>query len=293
MKLHNEPAYTFIGANAKLPVVYLMDWSDTFVRKPFIYIALVMLLIAGCGSEDSSGAQGSKKQIELVVSASASLNESLKEIALAYEAEHPEVQVLLNLAGSGTLQQQIEQGAQVDLFVSAGLQQMNALITEGLIDPEYHTTLLSNELVVITRADTNMRLHEMSDLASSGYRKLAIGEPQTVPAGEYAKQSLSYHKLWDELEPRYVLAKDVRQVLTYVDTGNAEIGFVYKTDAMTSDKVKVALVVDPQSYSPIQYPMGIVKGTKNKEEAEAFYHYLLTEAAQERFKAYGFTAPQP
>lgn len=253
----------------------------------------LLLFLVGCTGQELSGRQDSERQVELLVSAAASLSESLTEIKTAYESENPDVRIILNVAGSGTLQQQIEQGAQADLFLSAGEKQMDSLLGKKLIEPDFHTMLLSNELVMITQADTTLHIDQLLDITRPTYKKIAVGEPETVPAGSYTKAALTHYKLWDKLENKLVYAKDVRQVLTYVETGNAELGFVYKTDAMATDKVQISIVMDPQSYPTIRYPMGIIKGTRHPEEAQAFFHYLLSEAAQEHFEAYGFTSPQP
>lgn len=129
----------------------------------------------------------------------------------------------------------------------------------------------------------------IEDVTKPEINKLAIGQPDTVPAGSYSRDALSYYKIWDQLQPKLVLAKDVRQVLTYVETGNVEAGFVYKTDALTSSKVKAAFTVDPKSYKPIEYPMGIIKSTKHAKETQEFYQYLLSKPAQDIFVKYGFT----
>ncbi len=131
----------------------------------------------------------------------------------------------------------------------------------------------------------------IADLAKEEIKKVAIGIPESVPAGKYAQEALTNAQLWDALQPKLVQAKDVRQVLQYVETGNAEAGFVYKTDALTSDKVGIAFAVDPQTYSPVVYPIGIVKATKNAEQAGVLYDYLQSQAALDIFIKYGFSVP--
>lgn len=278
------------------------------LKLPFlaVFSALILLLSAGCGSNAASpnqaasaSAEGSNspttvedksepaEQVELLVSAAASLTESLDELKSVYEAKHRNVKLIFNYAASGTLQQQIEQGAPADLFLSAGTKQMNALIDKGLIDDSLTTNLLINELVLVVPQDGSVMIENIEDLAKLG--DIAIGTPESVPAGKYAQQTLTYHKLWDSLQSKLVLTKDVKQVLSYVETGNVDAGFVYKTDAALSDKVKVALSAEAESHDPIEYPIGVLKGSAHPNEAKALSGFLLSDPARQVFSKYGFT----
>jgi molybdate transport system substrate-binding protein len=231
------------------------------------------------------------EKMELTISAAASLTDALKEIQTSYEGKNKQIKLNFNFGASGALQQQIEQGAPADVFLSAATKNMKALVDKQLIDAARQKNLLINELVLVVPADGKVAVQKVEDLTAEGIKHVAIGEPQTVPAGSYAKEALTQTKLWDRLQAKIVQGKDVRQVLTYVESGNAEAGFVYKTDALTSQKVKVALSVDSKTYTPIEYPAGIVKATKHSKEAEDFYAYLQTKEAQDVFVKYGFTIP--
>ncbi|MBP1153807.1 MULTISPECIES: molybdate ABC transporter substrate-binding protein [unclassified Paenibacillus] len=250
-----------------------------------------MLAMTGCGEVSNTSENGAK--IDLTVSAAASLTDVLKEIQAGYETHNSSVKLNLNFGASGSLQQQIEQGAPVDVFISAAAENMKALVQQQLIDAEEHTVLLMNELVLVVPASVEgaAKFTKPEDLTSQEIHHIAIGEPQSVPAGGYAKEALIHAKLWDALEPKFVFSKDVRQVLTYVESGNAEAGFAYKTDALTSQQVNIASVIDPQSYPPIEYPVGIIKMTKHSKEAEDFYQYLQSREAADVFIKYGFSVP--
>ncbi|MUT68707.1 molybdate ABC transporter substrate-binding protein [Paenibacillus sp. NEAU-GSW1] len=253
----------------------------------WLSLAALFAIMAGCGSEkQTNDAIQQEAGVELTISAAASLKDALHEIGDLYADEHNNVELLFNYGASGALQQQIEQGAPADLFLSAAAKNMNALVEQELIVPDSAADLLKNELVIIVPKDAGRKLASISDVMQ--VKKLAIGIPETVPAGSYAKEALEYAGLWNELEERTVQAKDVRQVLQYVETGNADAGFVYKTDAMASSKAVISLAVDPQSYSPIVYPMGIVKATKHAEEAKQFYTYLRSKQAAVIFEKFGF-----
>nr|WP_276352912.1 molybdate ABC transporter substrate-binding protein [Cohnella sp. YIM B05605] len=245
--------------------------------------------MAGCNADSKT--QPSGENVELTVSAAASLTDALEEIGKAYESGHPSVKLDFNFGSSGALQQQIEQGAPADLFLSASPKNMNALVEKQLIDPERHAAMLAGELVVVVPAGGQVPISGLADLTKDGVRHVAIGIPGSVPAGSYAKEALENAKLWDSLQAKTVQGKDVRQVLQYVETENADAGFVYKTDALASSKVKIAFSVDPGTYSPIEYPAGIVKSTKHPEEAEDFYDYLRSDEAFGVFARYGFAKP--
>lgn len=285
----------------------LKHWKLPFMAALTVFI---LVLSAGCGGNPASsnnatsvhadGSQGTNstsataekdtepaKEVELLVSAAASLTESLNELKTVYEAEHSQVKLIFNYAASGTLQQQIEQGAPADLFLSAGTKQMDVLVDKGFMNDSLTANLLTNELVLIVPKDGSVEVQTMEDLINLG--DIAIGTPESVPAGKYAQQALAYHQLWDPLQSRLVLTKDVKQVLSYVETGNVDAGFVYKTDAALSDKVKVALSAEAESHDPIEYPIGVLKDSSHPDEAKAFYDFLLSDPARQVFSKYGFT----
>lgn len=247
---------------------------------------------AASGESSTSGATDPQEKVELTISAAASLTDAMKEIETNFEAANPNVELNFNFGASGALQQQIEQGAPADVFVSAATKNMNALVDENLIASGDQKNLLQNSLVAIIPADSSATVTSEKDLTADSIQTVAIGIPESVPAGTYAKEALTNAKLWDQLEGKLVQGKDVRQVLQYVETGNADAGFVYKTDALTSDQVKIAFEVDKNSYTPANYPVGIIEGTKHRTEAEQFYTYLQTPEVLDVFAKYGFSIPK-
>ncbi|MGM1050268.1 MAG: molybdate ABC transporter substrate-binding protein [Bacillota bacterium] len=272
------------------------------------FVFIMMLVFTGCGAEQktnsdtntstaipSESTPASSEQpvetVELTISAAASMTDALMEIQKTYESKNQNIKLNFNFGASGALQQQIEQGAPADLFLSASVKNMTALVEKQLIDANQQANLLNNELVVVVPVDGKTSIENIADLTKPEVKNVAIGIPESVPAGNYAKEALTNAKLWDGLQAKSVQAKDVRQVLQYVETGNADAGFVYKTDALTSDKVKVAFAVDPNTYDTIQYPIGIIKATKNNKEAENFYTYLQSQEALDVFTKYGFKVP--
>lgn len=256
-----------------------------------VFSFLLSLLLVGCSSGDAT--QSSKSVApteppkEIIVSAAASMKDSLTELQKAYAQKTPGVKLTFNFGASGTLQQQIEQGAPADLFISAGKTQMDALDQKNLIVKESKVDLVGNDLVVVVGKD-NSNVTSLEDLAKSSVGKISIGTPESVPAGKYAQEALTNLKLWDSLQPKLVLAKDVTQVLNYVETGNVDAGFVYKSDAQGSTKVKVVTVVPASSHKAITYPAAIITATKNKQVAEDFLKYLQSSDAQQVFVKFGF-----
>lgn len=245
-------------------------------------IAIVTLaLIASASTRAQSSTH------DVTVSAAISLKNALEDIQSLYKTSNPDIALHLNLAASGTLQRQIEQGAPVDVFVSASPKEMDALASKSLLAAGTRKDLLKNTIVLITPRDRqNIALFQ--DLITPSVKIIAIGEPQTVPAGSYAQQVLTFFNLYDRLKPKFVFAKDVRQVLTYVETGNADAGIVYATDARTSDRVKVVSTAPENSHSPVIYPVAVIASSRSPAQAKNFEDFLLGHKAADVFKKYGF-----
>ncbi|MEJ8306167.1 molybdate ABC transporter substrate-binding protein [Saccharibacillus sacchari] len=268
----------------------------------------LLLILAACGAKpaEPTATQAASQQTEstteaatpatesvtLTISAAASLTDALNDIQKTYEAANPNVKLEFNFGASGALQQQIDQGAPADLFLSASTKNMQALLDAGLVEEKQEKNWLTNTLVVVVPKDAEAKVTKIDDLTGDLVKHVAIGIPDSVPAGKYAQEALTNAGLWDSLQDKMVQGKDVRQVLQYTETGNADAGFVYKTDALTSDQVQVAFDVETSSYSPINYPIGIVKATEHQEAAQAFYDYLQTSEALDVLTGYGFSVAQ-
>ncbi len=265
------------------------------MKKGYLCTLLMMILIlvfTGCSAAEQSKQPVEKKQaapeknVELTISAAASLQDALTEITANFAKQHPYVKINYNFGASGALQQQISQGAPVDLFFSAAEDKFEQLVDDGLIEVKNGIDLVGNELVLVVPKESTKGIKRVEDLTKAD--KISIGTPESVPAGLYAKEVLENSKLWNSLEEKIVYAKDVRQVLTYVETGNVDAGMVYKTDALTSTKVEIAATADEKTHTPIIYPVGIIKATSHPKEAMLFYDYLQSKESLEVFKKYGF-----
>lgn len=250
-----------------------------------VTLSLVLVMVSLFSGAFAAAPPQSKT--EITVSAAISLKDALDEVQAAFENADPTASVHLNLGASGTLQRQIEQGAPVDIFISASPEQMNALASKGLVVSGTRKDLLKNTIVLITPHDRKV-IASFQDLVTPSVKVIAIGEPQTVPAGNYAQQVLTYFGLYAKLKPKFVFAKDVRQVLTYVQTGNADAGIVYATDARTTDQVSVVATAPEASHSPVVYPVAVLTNTKEPSEAKQLEAFLLSEKSAAIFKKYGF-----
>lgn len=250
---------------------------------------IIASLILGPFLVACSNTDGEEAKTELVISTASSLKEAMEDIQHTYEKENPHIKLRFNFGASGSLQQQISQGAPVDLFFSAAEDKLDLLVEEGFIDETDVTDLLGNELVLIVPNGKETDIGILQDLVKQEVEKVSIGIPEAVPAGKYAKESLQNLGIWNDVENKIVFAKDVRQVLSYVETGNVAAGIVYKTDVMSAEKVKIITSVEGQLHTSIIYPLGIIKDTKHYEDAKSFYNYLQSEKGLKVFEDYGFT----
>ncbi|WP_186578453.1 molybdate ABC transporter substrate-binding protein [Aquibacillus kalidii] len=253
------------------------------MKRIIVTLILTFLLLSACMPNDSK-----EKEVEITISAAASMTDAMEEIIEEFERENTSINVLLNVGSSGSLQQQIRKGAPVDLFISAAQDKFDVVLEEGLIDTNNYRTLLRNSLVLIKPINSKIPLSNFDSLLDKEMERVAIGTPETVPAGKYAVETLKSLELYDQLEEKLIQAKDVRQVLHYVETENVQAGIVYKTDALQSDKVKVIATADSKDHAPIVYPVGIIKDTDYPSEAKQFYQFIQTDKAEQIFEKYGF-----
>lgn len=229
----------------------------------------------------------SAKKVRLIVSAATSLQAPLTSLRELYRKVNPEVKIIINFGSSGALRQQIEQGAPVDLFFSASTWDMDALTKNQLILTPTRIDLLKNSMVLIVSRG-GAWIQNFQDLTSEKLTQIALGQPTSVPAGLYAKETLDYLGIWKQVQAKAVFAKDVKQVLTWVATGNADAGMVYRTDAFNSESVKVVQVAPENSHSPIIHPAAVVKTSSFPREAKGFLNFISSAKAKQVFLNFGF-----
>jgi molybdate transport system substrate-binding protein len=225
---------------------------------------------------------------EITVSAAISLKNVFEELGKLYEAEHG-VKCTLNFASSGALVQQIAAGAPVDIFASAAQKDMNDASKQALILEETRVDFAANSIVMIVPSQMNIPLTSFEGLNTAAIQKIALGNPQTVPAGRYAEEVLNFYQLIPAIEDKFIYTENVRQALDYVALGEVDAGFVYGTDASTRTKeVKVIATAPEESHQKVIYPIALVKDTKNKEAAEQFIAVLLSDTGNSILEKYGF-----
>jgi molybdate transport system substrate-binding protein len=228
---------------------------------------------------------------DIVISAAASLTDALKEIGRAYQSKSKN-RVTFVFASSSTLARQIEAGAPADVFFSADVQTMDVLEKNCRLEPGTRKQLLSNQLVIIVPADKPTVINSPEDLLDPRVRKIALAEPSSVPAGVYSKTYLESLGLWDKVKPKVIPVLDVRATLASVESGNVEAGFVYKTDAASSKRVKTVFEVPVGKGPKIIYPVAILKESKSKAAAKEFLNVMVSPSGVDAFKRYGFVVFQ-
>jgi len=253
---------------------------------------LRLYAIAAIGLLGALALEGAASAEEMTLSVAVSLKEAVEEIGKIFTASMPGVTMHYNFGASGDLQKQIESGAPVDLFLSAALRQMDELEKKNLIVAASRRAFARNVLTVIKPADSRVDISKPADLLDDRVGKIALGSPKTVPAGQYAEESLRSLGLWDKLQPKLIFSENVRQALDYVSRGEVDAGFVYTTDAATrAQGIKEAFRPPDDSYRPVVYPVAIVADSKQQALAQAFIDLLVGERGRAVLARYGFQPP--
>lgn len=234
----------------------------------------------------------SLRAAEVTVFAAASLTDALKTVGSDYEKASTNT-VIFNFAASGTLARQIEAGAPADIFFSADEARADDLDRQGLLVPGSRTNLLGNALVIVTALDAAAEIHSPAQLTNAVLERLALGDPRVVPAGTYAREYLEKLRLWPGLKAKVIPCANVRAVLAAVASGNVDAGFVYRTDAATSARVKIACEIPVRDGPKIIYPVALVKGGPQPAAAREFMAYLASAPAAAVFKQFGFLVRPP
>ena len=241
-----------------------------------------------CGNSNATDTSLDGKEVNLAAAASLK-NVYDEKLIPMFEQKYPGVKVTPTYASSGDLQTQIENGLETDVFMSAANKQMDALVEEGIIDNDTNLQFLENKVVLIVPADSNSNISSFDDLKNVE-GNIAIGDPESVPAGQYAQEVLNNTGIWDDVESKLSLGTDVTAVLNQVAQGSADCGIVYATDAKSTDDVKVICEApDDALKTPVIYPVAAIKDTNDTDATKAFMDFLQTQEAKDVFVDYGFT----
>ncbi len=259
------------------------------IHRAGIFVPLVAALVTLCGfASPRTTVQGT--QLEITVAAAISMKDAMEALEKRFSARPGAPKVACTLGGSGILEKQIEEGAPVDVFISAAPAEMNALEAKGLLLAGTRRDVTGNRLVLVVPAGSTV-VKTVDDLKKPEVRTIAIGETRSVPAGQYAAEALRNLKLFEVLQSKFVFAQNVRAVLAYVADRDADAGFVYETDAKISDRVAIATALPASSHTPIVYPAAVIRGSQNRAGARAFLEFLVSPDAQAILAKYGFTPP--
>ncbi|AXF56945.1 molybdate ABC transporter substrate-binding protein [Salicibibacter kimchii] len=257
--------------------------SPRSLRRPkaSLYIFIMVFLTACSSTQDDD-------TIEIHVAAASSMQDALRDLEKEIENDTENIDVVFQFGGSGSLQRQIEQGAPFDIFLSASEADFNALVEANKIKADQSEYLLTNDLALIQPAHTETPISAVEDLQKNNIDTIAIGTSESVPAGAFAKETLENMHVWGELEDKIVQARSVRQVLTYNEENSVDAGFVFVTDAVSSDQVEIVENVDPSLHTDILYSIGIVRDMEHTEEALEVYDYLVSDEAKDVYESYGY-----
>jgi molybdate transport system substrate-binding protein len=278
-------------------ILVCIIWGEIMRKELIILLVLLSVSLAiGCAGNESEAPNATVTPVTpgtagpetITVSAAASLTEAFTDIASQFEKENNGTNVSLNFASSGNLRKQIEGGAPVDVFASADETQMNILANKSLIDNSSREDFAINSLVLIVPAKSTLNITRIQDLTDPKVQKIGIGNPDTVPVGNYTRTALTEANVWSQLENKTVLAEDVKQVLTYVERGEVDAGFVYITDAKTAKPGTIKVVTNVSVSTPVTYPIAVVSSSEHKEKAQKFLDFVTGKEGQEILKRYGF-----
>lgn len=271
------------------------------MKKLFILILIGVLsisLLTRCGNQEEIPASETPvaetptkepaEEVELLISAAASMTEVLAELTELYEQVAPNIKLTYTFGGSGALQTQIEEGAPADIFMSAAQKQMDALEKGGYIVVDSRKTLLVNELVLVAPLDSKLNITSFEELVSDAVKRIGLGDTASVPVGQYSEEIFSNLNILDAITPKAVYGTDVRTVLAWVEAGEVDFALVYATDAASTDQVKLITQAPEGSHKEVSYPVAIIKSSNHQDEAQAFLHYLSSEEAAEVFVKHGF-----
>jgi molybdate transport system substrate-binding protein len=229
---------------------------------------------------------------EIIVSAASSLTDAFNEIAASFEKIHPKTTVHFNFAASGALLQQLAKGAPVDVVAFADLETMDRAESQGLVKASDRKIFADNSLVVVTPKNSKLVLKQLQDLTRPEFKRIAIGNPDSVPAGRYAKKALTAASSWDALVPKFIQTQNVRQTLDYVARSEVDAGIVYATDARTlEEKVQIVLNITEQKNAAIKYPIATTAKSKLADESNIFVDYVASDAGQLILRKFGFKKP--
>lgn len=253
-----------------------------------VSILIVCLLSTGCST---TGKKAEKTgTIEINVSAALGLKEALLDIQKEYEKSHPEVKIVYNFAAAGVLASQIENGAPCDIFLSAAIKQVNDLKAKNLLQEDTIKDIVGNRLVLVVPTGNPLQIKNFKDLTKESVHYIGFGDIKTMPAGQYGKECLENIGIWQQVQPKFVVGKTVREIVAYVESGNADVAVAFETVVIGNPKVEIAAFAPEGTHQTVVFPGAMLKNTKNTAVAQSFFDYLTSADALDIFQKYGFSS---
>ena len=253
-----------------------------------VSILVVCLLSVGCST------MGDKREkagsIELHISAALGLKEALLDIEKQYEKEHPEIKIVYNFAAAGVLASQIDNGAPCDIFLSAAIKQVNDLKNKNLLQENTIRDIVGNRLVLVVPVGNPLQIKDFKDLTKENVHYIGFGDVKTMPAGQYGQECLENLGIWQQVESKFVVGKTVREIVAYVESGNADAAIAFETVVINNTKVEIAAFAPEGTHQTVIFPGAVLKNAKNPAVAQSFFDYLTSTAALNIFKNYGFSS---
>jgi len=262
--------------------VILIDSAKIVSAKRLLSICLILVAIFLFGSKCKTYSN----EIQITIFAAASLADLLNTFETEYESQNENIDLQISYGASNLLAQQIIKGAPANILIPAGTGPISVLNQKTNLNLQVYP-FISNELVLVSHPDTQLNITNLSELANDGIKRFAIADPELAPAGEYSKIALKNSDMWDLLQPKLVLAPDVRATLTYVSSKNAEIGIVYSTDAMSKPDLKITKIPN-DTYPKIEYPIILIDNKNQKNHTHQLIQYLLSDKTKSEIDKYGF-----
>lgn len=253
--------------------------------KYLVFVLIGLVSLTGCSNDPFVK---STEETHLLLATTSSMSGVLPELVEAFKEENPYININVDYGPSGELAQQIQQGAPVDLFISGNQEWMDMLADQSMIVQDSRTNFATNQLVLAGTAGDDSDVSSFEELKQSSFDKVILGQPETSPVGSYAKQTLQAADAWDGLSHSFFYAKDVSQVVTFIESGKVDAGFVYYSDIIESDRLEMLFPVDSKLHDPIEFPVAVTTYSTNHADSEKFIDFLQSEEAKEILDEHGF-----
>ena len=266
----------------------MMNRRLFFTRIFWFVSTFALALVFSLSSSFISAAQ---QPVTLTVSSGAGLRNVMEAVQQTYTQITPNVTINYNFAASGVLRRQIEQGSPVDIALLASQEDMDGLQSQNLLLEGTRRNLLKSEVALIVPQNFT-GISSFQDLTSQNIKRIAIGEPRSVPLGQYAEEVFKYFGIGDRVQSKLVYARSALEIMSYVESGNVDAGIVHDTNAKQSDRVRIVAIAPAASHKPVIYPIAILRNSRNTSAARAFIHFLSSDRAKAIFQQYGYGIPQ-